>query len=673
MKNFLRALRHAWPYRRRLMMSIICATLAAVFWSLNFTAIYPVLKILGSEDTPQEWIEGRIHETQDQLDKWRGDLDIHVKEAKQLDQQAESAARDKRLRDVTASMAKLESRLAGAQTALWRYQTAKRYIVQWLPDDRFKTLAWVIGLVVAAVAIKGFFEFWQESLVGSVVNLSLYDLRNRFYRNVMHLDVQDFTEQGTHELMARFTNDMELFGQGAKTLFGKVIQEPLKALGCVVVAMWISWQLTLMVLVLVPIAVFVLTKVGRVMKRATRRLLERMSNIYKILQESFQGIHVVKAFTMEPYERRRFHTATRDYYHKAMLVVNIDALASPIIELLGTVTIAAALLAGAYLVLEHRTHLFGIRMIDQPLEMEGLLTLYGLLAAIADPVRKLSSVYTRLQSGAAAADRIYAYLDRRPRVQPNSNCERLARHQASLEFREICFSYEPGRPVLTNVTLTCRHGEIVALVGKNGCGKTTLLGLIPRLFDPDHGSILIDGRDVRNVNLRSLRQQIGLVTQKTTLFDDTIHNNISYGNRRAKREDVERAAKQARIHDDIMKLAQGYDTRVGEAASKLSGGQQQRIAFARAVLRDPSILILDEFTSQFDAVGEAEVHEFLRDFKQGRTTFVITHHMNTLEIADRIVVMDGGRIIAIGKHEELMHSCQVYQRLNDAHILRRCA
>src|SRR5581483_5359855 len=192
-----------------------------------------------------------------------------------------------------------------------------------------------VGLVVLAVAIKGFFEFWQESLVGSVVNLSLYDLRNRFYRNVMHLDVQDFTEEGTHELMARFTNDMELFGQGAKTLFGKVVQEPLKALGCVVVAVWISWQLTLMVLVLVPVAVFVLTKVGRIMKRATRHLLERMSSIYKILQESFRGVRVVKAFTMEPYERRRFSTATRDYYYKAMRVVLLDALAGPVIELLG--------------------------------------------------------------------------------------------------------------------------------------------------------------------------------------------------------------------------------------------------------------------------------------------------------------------------------------------------
>src|SRR5262249_14428959 len=208
-------------------------------------------------------------------------------------------------------------------------------------------------------AIKGFFEFWQETLVGCVVNLSLFDLRNRFYRNAVHLDVSNFGEHGSHELMARFTNDMEMLGNGTKTLFGKVVAEPLKALACVMVACWISWQLTLMFLVLVPLALFILTKVGRIMKRATRRLLERMSSIYKILQETFLGIRVVKAFTMEPYERRRFRTVTRDYYRKAMWVVKLDALAGPIIELLGVAAVAGALLAGAYLVLNHRTHLFG--------------------------------------------------------------------------------------------------------------------------------------------------------------------------------------------------------------------------------------------------------------------------------------------------------------------------
>jgi ATP-binding cassette subfamily B protein/subfamily B ATP-binding cassette protein MsbA len=682
MKNFIRALRHAWPYRGRLIASVVCAFLAAILWSLNFTAIYPILKILGPDEespgvpmTLQGWIDSRIAKTQEQIDGWHAELKIKVDEAKTLEDLPENSHLNKRKQELSSEMAKVEGRLASAQTALWRYQLAKNYIIRFLPADRFETLAWLIGLVVVAVAIKGFFEFGQDSLVGSVVNRSLYDLRNRFFRTAVHLDINDFGKEGTHELMARFTNDMEMLGSGEKVLFGRMISEPLRALCCVAVACWISWQLTLMFLVLVPAAVFILTKVGRLMKRATRRLLERMSSIYKILQEAFTGIKIVKAYTMEPYERRRFKAATRDYYYKAMLVVNIDAAADPIVQFLGVVAVALALMAGAYLVL-HRpptTYLFGLKMVDQPMEMESLLQLYALLAAIADPVRKLSSVYTKLQSGAAAADRIYAYLDRRPRVRGNSTGVRLGRHNVAVEFRDVCFSYEPGQPVLTNVTFNCRHGETVALVGKNGCGKTTLVGLIPRFFDPDHGSVLLDGHDLRGVNLRSLRQQISLCTQDAILFDDSIHNNIAYGIRRARREDVEAAARRAYIHDFIAQLPEGYQTKIGEAAAKLSGGQKQRIAFARAVLRNPSILILDEFTSQYDAEDEAKVHEFLREFKRDRTVFVITHRLNTLEVADRIVVLDGGRLVAIGSHRELLSSCSVYQRLHDAHILRACA
>lgn len=673
MKNFLRGLRCAWPYRARLGLSILCAILAAVSWSLNLTAITPVLTILSQKQSLQEWVDGQIAETQRQIHLEQDKVENYWRRYEGLETGPQGPVTDKEKRDLSNLLARHQSRLESSQTALYRFQIARKYIYEYLPTDPFQTLAWVIGLVLAGIALKGFFEFWQESLVGSVVNLSLFDLRNRLYRNVIHLDVNNFGGESTSELMARFTNDMELLGAGFKVLFGKVVAEPLRALACVVVACWISWQLTFMFLVLVPVAAFILTKVGRLMKRATRRLLERMSSIYKILQESFLGIRVVKAFTMEPYERRRFCAATRDYYHKAMWVVNLDALAGPIIEILGVAAVGGALLAGAYLVLTGETHLFGMRMTDQPMTYVRLLQLYAMLAAIADPVRKLSSVYTRIQSGAAAADRIFALVDRQARVRGNPSGPRLERHAQAIEFRDVCFSYEPGRPILTNIHLHVRHGETIALVGKNGCGKTTLVGLIPRFFDPDHGSILIDGQDIRHVHLRSLRQQIGIVTQETTLFDDTIYNNLAYGNRHARREDVEEAAMKAFAHDFIAKLPQGYQTRVGEAGARLSGGQRQRLALARAILRNPSILILDEFTSQSDAESERLIHSALRDFMRDRTTLVITHRLNTLEIADRIVVVDGGRIAAVGTHAELLKSCSAYQRLHEAQFQRLCA
>jgi ATP-binding cassette subfamily B protein/subfamily B ATP-binding cassette protein MsbA len=672
MKNFLRALRHALPYRRRLIVSALAALFAAVFWGLNFTSIYPVLKLLKTEQSPHQWIDEQIAACQQEIDATEPEIERLRREEKGVEDLPANAEVEKRKRDLANALAKRENKQADARSNLYRYQVARKYIYGWLPPDCYQTLALVIGLVVVGVAVKCFFEFTQETLVGSVVNLALFDLRNRFYRNVIHLDVDQFGKDGTGELMARFTNDMESLGTGLKTLFGKVVAEPLKALACILIAFYLHWPLTLAFLVLVPIAGFVLTRVARIMKSATRRLLERMSSIFKILQESFQGIRVVKAFTMEPYERRRFFVATKDYYHKSMRVVNIDALADPIIELLGVAAVAGALLVGSKMVFLRQ------------LEPETLIQLYVLLAAIADPVRKLSSVFTRLQSGAAAADRIFAFLDRQPRVTRNTDGPRVSRADLRpepgepgrpnfIEFRDVCFSYEPNCPILTNINVSVRAGETVAVVGQNGTGKTTLVGLLPRFYDPLHGSIFLNGTDIRTLNLRSLRQQIGLVTQDSILFEDTVYNNIAYGSRGATPEQVEAAARRALAHDFIMENEQGYQRRLGEGGLGLSGGQKQRLALARAILRDPSILILDEFTNQADTASEAEIYRAMREFMAGRTTFIITHKLHTLETVDRIIVLDANHLAGVGTHAELLATCPAYQRLYEAYGRRRVA
>lgn len=666
-------MRNSWPFRVRLTISILCAVLAAILWSLNFLVIHPVVKILEGEKSLSDSVDADIEKIEKESAPYRARREALENQLRNLEDARSGRFKDKRRRELTGSIAQTDWQIQRANWSLYRLQLIKSFYNRFVPGTPMRALAWLMGMVVVLLACKGFFEFAQESLVGSVANLTLYALRNRLYRNSIRLDVNHFGETGSHELMARLTNDMEQMGIGLKTLYGKMVAEPLRALGCILIACMVSWQLTLLFIVLVPLGVLIIARVGRMMKRASKRSLERMSDIYRISQESFRGIRVVKAFTMEPYERRRFQNAAYEYYRKAMRVVNIDALSGPVIEVMGVCGVVLVILAGAYLVLLKRTDLLGIQVISYPMDHETLLMYYALLFAVADPVRKLSSVYTKLHQSAAAADRVFAFCDRQPRVQRNSQSPRLAPHEQSIELRDVCFSYEPERPILTSINLSFKFGETIGLVGRNGCGKTSMVGLLPRFYDPDHGAILIDGVDIRTINLRSLRKQMAVVTQDTILFDDTIFNNISYGHRRASREQVESAARRAFADEVIEKLPKGYETRVGEAGRSLSGGEKQRIALARAILRDPRILILDEFTSQIDAESEAKIQEALREFVKGRTTLVITHRMSTLQIADRIVVLEGGRIEAVGTHAELLANSTAYQRLHEAYSQRRAA
>ncbi|HSQ56804.1 MAG TPA: ABC transporter ATP-binding protein [Gemmata sp.] len=674
MRNFLRILKYAWPYRYRLMASIFCALLVAALWSLNLSAIYPILKLFSTDKNLQQWVDEEIEGHQKHVDDTvkRNTVEHLRKRLKELEQQTPGPDREAMEQLATQQIAKTESELNYHASWVYRYQLLKTRVIRYLPEDRFETFVWIIAAVIFGLILKGIFEFCHDTLVGSVTNRTLFDLRNAFFRRVLHQDVRQLSSTGTPELMARFTNDTEQAGAGLKVLFGRMVGEPLKAVSCFVVACCISIKLTLVFLLLVPLTIIALVRVSKLMRKAAKKVLERMSAMYKAVRETFDGVRVVKGFTSEAHQRRRFREASREYLRRAMRVIYIDAATGPVVEVLVAMAIGLALLSGTYLVLTGSTHLLGIQMTSQPLEFEALLQLYAFLAATADPVRRLTSVYTKIQVGEAASNRIFELFDRTPSVGANPNGPRLAGVQEKIEFRNVCFSYNPDNPTLSNVNLTVKAGETIAIVGGNGCGKTTLLGLLPRFYDPDHGSVYIDGANLRGAHLRSLRRIIGLVTQDTQLFDVSVFENITFGKRGATRDEVIEAARKAHAHDFIESLEMGYDTVIGEMGLKLSGGQRQRIALARAILRNPSILILDEFSNQIDATSEAEIQAALKDFVQGRTVFQITHKL-PVEHADRIVVMDAGMIVDFGTHAELSARCPLYQRLCDPATARKAA
>lgn len=571
----------------------------------------------------------------------------------------------------------LETERAGVEW--WRgvYAKIKPFVYTYLPSDQFRCLQLLMGLVLIGVIIKGCFMFLQEVLVADVMHHTLFDIRNLFFRRTMNLDLASFSDQGSSELMARFTNDMDSFGMGLNTLLSKLIREPLRAVICLSGAFWFNWRLTCLTLVVVPISAYTTYRVGRIMKRAVRRSLESMSSIYKILQESFQGIKVVKAFGMERVERRRFFGETKNLYRKSIRVAMIDSMSDPVLEMLTLITVAIALLAGSYLVLKQSIFLdlglFKIQLASQVMAIEDLLTLYAIMAGVSDPIRKLSNVHSKLQRAAAASDRICSLMDREPRVVESATAVEPHRHHKSIEFDDVAFTYDGREPVLRGVSFTVRHGETVALVGPNGCGKSTLMNLLPRFWDVDSGAIRIDGLDVRELRGRSLRRQIGIVPQETILFQGTIAKNIAYGDPSASREAIIEAAKRAYAHQFISTLPEGYDTVIGERGHGLSGGQRQRIALARAMLRDPAILILDEATSAVDIQDEALIRKAIEEFSRGRTTFVISHSLGTIQFADRIVLIDDGRVSAIGTDQELRRSSPLYRRLHEIHYHRETA
>ena len=523
-----------------------------------------------------------------------------------------------------------------------------------LDDVFFKKDLGMLRLIPLAIVglfiLKGFFDYGQAFLMSYVGQKIIADLRERIYNHIHSLSLSFFTRNPTGVLMSRILNDVNMI-QGAVTeAVTGLLKDCFTLVGLVGVIFYRDWKLAIVALVVFPVAVYPIVKFGRKLRSYSTRSQSAMADMTTILLETITGTRIVKAFGMEEHEQARFAKENRRLFGILIKSVRVRSISHPLMEVLGGLGIAFIVFYGGYNVIQGQS-------------TPG--TFFSFLAALLmlyEPVKRLSGVNNTVQQGLAAASRIFEILDTVPEIGDKPGAGALTSVRREIEYQDVSFKYEDDW-VLRNIDLRIRVGEMVAFVGASGGGKTTLINLLPRFYDVTSGTIRIDGTDIRSVTTGSLRSMIGIVTQQTILFNDTVRNNIAYGKIDQPFEEIVKAAEAAYAHDFIQNLPRGYDTIIGEQGVKLSGGERQRISIARAMLKNAPILILDEATSSLDSESEIEVQKALEYLMQGRTTLVIAHRLSTIRKADRIMVISGGRIVEVGTHEELLEKGGEYKKL----------
>jgi ATP-binding cassette, subfamily B, bacterial MsbA len=531
-----------------------------------------------------------------------------------------------------------------------------------LPGSGTVPFSFWAGLIVVAYLAKGFGSYFSTYLMTDVGQRVVRDIRDRLFRHILDQSAAFFGQRTTGQLMSRITNDVNQVQQAVSETIGDLIREGLSAVGYAGAMFYFEWRLALVSMVGAPIVVYPLVRLGQRVRRSTRRSQEHLEHLSHITAEAFTGHRIVKAFGAEAHEARRFSDASNRLYRTNLKVTSTVSLLPPIMEFLGGLAIVGLLWYGRHQIAAHAT------------TPGDFLAFIFAAFMLYTPVKRLSRVNANLQQAIAAATRIFEVLDTHSEVHERPTARPLAPLTRAIEFHDVSFAYDDGagKVVLRNISFSARAGQVIAIVGLSGAGKTTLVNLLPRFYDVTGGAILIDGVDIRDVTLKSLREQIGIVTQETVLFDDTIANNIAYGRPGAHPQAIEAAARAAHAHEFIQDLPAKYETRIGERGHKLSGGERQRLAIARALLKDSPILILDEATSSLDAHSELLVQDALANLMRNRTAFVIAHRLSTVRRADAIIALERGRVAEIGRHEELLaKQAGVYAKLYALQIFDR--
>jgi ABC-type multidrug transport system fused ATPase/permease subunit len=530
------------------------------------------------------------------------------------------------------------------------------WAASWLPaggnQQRIETLKLLLlGLVLVVVAAN-VCRYFGEVFIARAVLRGLMDLRAMLYDRTLQMPMAFFAAEKTADLVTKFVQDIQEIQRGMMAFLGKFIREPLRGIFLLAIAFRLDWRITVVMVVVGPLTIAVFWAVGRKVKKANHRLLRGYGEMIGALTASLQNIRVVKAYTAEQIEGERLEKVDRRMFKQQLRLQQLQAFTTPMMETVAVIggSMVTVWLAG--------------RVLGGEISLSKFLTLGACLSMLFDPLRKLSDVYVRIVRSSAGADRIFAVLDATLEAEDAHATKVLGPLSGGIEYRNVRFTYPGGaKPAIDGVTLRIAEGETVALVGPNGSGKTTLAGMIPRFFDPDFGEVRFDDTNLREASLKSLRDQISLVTQDAVVFAGTPIENIGYGDARPDAERARDAARRAHADEFIEALPAGYDEILGERGTTLSGGQRQRLAIARAIYRDAPILIFDEATSQIDSESELKIQGALKSFAKGRTTVIIAHRLSTIQFADRIVVMDQGAVADSGTHAELFARCPLYRTL----------
>ena len=618
MRVYPRLLAYLKPYRMKLAAAIACMIVYALTTTVSLGMVSPFMQVL-FERTGQASV-------------------------------GETPARGQA--DPARTLAMAREPLTGANLTRWPELVRARVERAIVHARPLVALERICLFILVVLFLKNLADYFQSFLVLHVEQAAIRDLRNDLQRHLQRLSLSFFHGRRTGTLISRVTNDVEYLRNALASGISTLGKDVLTLVGALGLAFYASWRLTLLSMLVLPAAAYLLGAIGRSMRRRSTRTQERMGDLTAILQETIVGARVVRAFGTERFEAEKFERANQAFFDAFVRMRRVALASRPFSEFALVLVAVAMLWFGGQEIFTRHTlapHQF-------------VLFVTALLTTIS-PTKSVAEVSANIQQGLAAAERLFELMDTAPEVKDRPGAAPLAPFRDAIRYREVCFGYAEGPAVLVDVSFEVRRGEVVALVGSSGAGKSTAMDLLPRFYDPTGGQLTFDGVDVREVALPSLRSQLGIVTQETLLFHDTVRNNIAYGRMSASDDDVRQAAEAAHADAFIQALPQGYHTVIGERGVKLSGGERQRIAIARALLKNPPILLLDEAPSALDAESERLVQGALERLMRDRTVLVIAHRLSTVQHADRIVVFEKGRVVATGTHRELLEQEGLYRRL----------